>query len=446
MKDRIEREGTLVPNKPAGEPRDREIALTIHVSNACNLDCGYCYALGGDYGRETRRRMDEDIAIKAIEKMYQNFPNIVDIMFFGGEPLLAVDVIESICKYIDGKLERGEIKSLPKYKMVTNGTLIGDEAIEVIKKYKINLTISLDGPKEINDKLRPYKGGQGSFDAVKKGFYRVVDEAGQVPEIEATYTQLHREAGLTMERLIDFLHQEFLFTVGTVAYVDLPEGHPWSVPEEHTAPEITKSFNEMVMAIAKGEMPKMERSFLFPFLQFIRKSGSRYTCAVGHDGFDITTEGEIYPCQVFIGRPEFLMGTVDDFDYDNPSPALKRTLDLMIYADKDRNPICRDCFAKDFCVTCPGSHLFSANNYNVPEHFCTSMRKWVENVLGVLYDIKSDPILWKNFLHGLKEMSQEIEHQKIPTGPLPYRPTTPMISQPSQSQPKLYHLEGLHRA
>lgn len=421
-------------------PRDRAIHLTIHVSNACNLDCVYCYAQGGDYGRETRVRMDKSLAVKAIDVMYRNFRSITAIMFFGGEPTLALDVIETICNHIDAKHARGEIESVPDYTMITNGTLITDEAIRVIRSHKIATTISVDGPKELNDKLRPDKGGKGSYDKVKEGFDRIVNEVGQLPQIEATYTKAHEDAGLSMEGLIEFLHKEFMFTIGTVATVSVPDDHPLALVKEKAQNEVSSAFNNLTRAIANGELPKMEKSFLDPILQFLDKKGTRFHCSVGHDGFAVTTEGDIYPCQIFIGQEQFLMGTVDDFDMENPSPRFQNAVKYMTYRDKDLNPICRECWVKAFCFSCPGSNTFSSNNYQIPEAFCRTMRSWMENVLALLYEIKSDPVMWKKFLDGIRKISDDAEKSR-PGGLADFAPP-PGHPSLQPTKPKLYQIQG----
>lgn len=446
IKSKIEREMTLAEktkekSQDSGAPRDRAIHLTIHVSNACNLDCTYCYAQGGDYGRETRIRMDKDLALKAIDVMYRNFRTISAIMFFGGEPTLALDVIEKICNHIDAKRVRGEIESIPDYTMITNGTLITDEAIRVIRDHRIATTISVDGPKEINDHLRPYKGGQGSYDKVKQGFDRIVNEVGQLPQIEATYTKAHEDAGLSMEGLIEFLHKEFMFTIGTVATVSVPKDHPLALVKEKAVSEVSTAFNNLTRAIANGELPKMEKSFLDPILQFLNKKSTRFHCSVGHDGFAVTTEGDIYPCQIFIGQEQFLMGTVDDFDMDNPSPRFQNAVKYMTYRDKDRNPICRECWVKAFCFSCPGSDTFSSNGYQIPEQFCHTMRSWMENVLALLYEIKCDPVMWKKFLDGIRKISDDAGKSR-PGGLADFAPP-PGHPSLRPSQPKLYQIQGV---
>jgi len=403
------------------DPRQREINITLHVSNACNLDCVYCYAQGGNYGRETRVRMDKALALKSIETMYRNFPLVESIMFFGGEPTLAMDIIELVCNYIKDKQVRGEIAKLPKYSMITNGTKLDDNAIRIIRENEIAITISVDGPKEINDRLRPHKGGQGSYDIIKAGFDRVVNETGMVPNVEATYTRVHHEAGMSMSSLVEFLHEEFKFSNGTVAHVDLPDGDPLTLKSTESADEIIDTLRTLMEGIAHGEHPKMERSMLQPILQFVTKTGTRFQCAVGYDGFDITTDGDIYPCQVFINQEDFLMGTVDDFDISNPSPRLKRAINRLSYRDKYTNPICRECWAKQFCFSCPGSEIFKSNDYQVPDWYCHRVRSGMEHMLTVLYDIKSDPTMWHNFLEGLKKLSKDMESQ-IPALALAQKP------------------------
>jgi uncharacterized protein len=412
MGERINREPHATAPSGVYDSPEREIGLTLHVSNACNLGCLYCYAQGGDYGRKPQRRMDRAVALKAVDTMYRNFPNIRNLMFFGGEPLLALDVIEEVCRDLHARCQRGEIARVPQLKMVTNGTRINDKAIQVIRQYGIQVTISVDGPKAINDRLRPYKSGRGSYDVIKRGFDRIVSEIGQIPLIEATYTQVHRKEGMSVADLVDFLEREFLFTVGTVAGVDVPEDHPLALKTEETKHQLQDALHRQVMAMARGELPKIERSFLYPILLFVQRKGSRFTCSVGHDGFSITTEGEIYPCQVFVGRPEFLLGTVDDFDYFNPSPRLRAALDRLIYADKERSPRCRACWAKAFCTNCPGATAFANNGYQVPASYCRNMREWLETVLVLLYQIRSDPALWPAFLEGLKLISHEIEENE----------------------------------
>lgn len=106
--------------------------------------------------------------------------------------------------------------------------------------------------------------------------------------------------------------------------------------------------------------------------------------------------------------PSFLMGTVCDFDVVHPSEQLSRALDRLTYCDKDRNPLCRNCWAKAFCLACPGSDIFASNDYRVPERFCKEMGTFIESSLTLLYEIKSDLQAWPRFLTGLQRLSADL--------------------------------------
>jgi uncharacterized protein len=386
-------------------PAARDINLTLHVSNACNLDCLYCYAKGGDYGQQTRAHMDAKLAVLAVEKMYRHFRGIRGIMFFGGEPALATNVIATVCSHIRNKFEQHGIAALPQYKMVTNGTLMTETMLDLIRRHDIQVTVSVDGPKELHDKLRPFKNGKGSYDSVRNGFYQIVTKTDRVPSLEATYTKAHLDAGISMNGLMEFLSKEFMFTIGTVAQVQLPQNHPLSLSDQAASSEMEDALEKLTATMARGEVPEAERSVLSPIVQFLMKKATRFQCAIGHDAFNITAEGDVYPCQIFIGRPEFCMGSVKDFDPANPAPQLQRTIDRLSFCDKQRNPMCHECWARGFCFSCPGSRTFADNGDRVPESFCREMKHWVERVLAAIYDIRSNPVAWQSFLKSLKQLA-----------------------------------------
>lgn len=390
--------------------RERPMALSLHVSNACNLRCVYCYADGGSYGRQPRAKMDKELAVRSLETMYRNFADIDSITFFGGEPALAMDVIELVCRHVKELHARGKAARIPEYSIVTNGTLINDEAIRIIREHKIQVTISVDGPLPIHDQLRPKKDGTGTYRIVKQGFDRIVAEIGQVPKIEATYTRAHLQAGMRMEDLANFLQKEFLFRVGAIVPVHVATGHPVALSDDETNSEIGNFSRALIQGLIKDDSPKLEHTLLAPIMFFLSRRSTRYMCPVGRTRLTITTDGEIYPCHRLMD-PSFLMGTVYDFDYAHPSEQLRRALDRLTYCDKDRNPLCQNCWVKPFCVACPGSDIFASNDYRVPERFCKEMGTFIESSLTLLYEIKSDLQAWPRFLTGLQRLSADLRKQ-----------------------------------
>ena len=132
-------------------------AVKIHISNDCNLRCSYCYASNGSYNGK-KVIMTKEMALKLTSSLYEIFPKIDSICFFGGEPLMAVDAMEAICEFYSDKNVN--------FFMQTNGTIYNQRIHNLIKKYNIAITVSSDGPKVIHDIHRIFPDGRGSYDII----------------------------------------------------------------------------------------------------------------------------------------------------------------------------------------------------------------------------------------------------------------------------------------
>ena len=125
--------------------------------------------------------MKPDLALKICQYIEDNYIEVEEISFFGGEPLLNIDVIEIICKYFSCK----DIK----FSMVTNLTLLDEKVINLINKYNIMITGSLDGPKDINYANRLTLDGEGTFDIISDNIKKLkIKNPKALKMIEATYT------------------------------------------------------------------------------------------------------------------------------------------------------------------------------------------------------------------------------------------------------------------
>lgn len=144
-------------------------SLTINVTQICNLHCAYCAAGGdGTYG--------EPFVRISIEKTFPQIKMLMDkvpegknfnITFVGGEPLLYPEGILALCEYMT---EEGKSRNVhPQFGLVTNGTLVNDKVLDLLKKFPIHITISLDGDKEINDQVRPTKDKRSSTEQTLAG-------------------------------------------------------------------------------------------------------------------------------------------------------------------------------------------------------------------------------------------------------------------------------------
>lgn len=143
--------------------------ITLQVTQNCNFRCKYCI-----YSEDTNKKqrshsqesMSWDTAKEAVDflLMHSIDSKDINIGFYGGEPLLAFDLIKDVVAYAE-KVFKG--KKLT-YNMTSNATLLDEEKIDFLIEHDISLMISLDGPKKINDLNRVYPDGSGTYDTIMK--------------------------------------------------------------------------------------------------------------------------------------------------------------------------------------------------------------------------------------------------------------------------------------
>ena len=144
-------------------------ALCLHIAHDCNLACKYCFAEEGEYhGR--RALMSFEVGKKALDFLVANSGNRVnlEVDFFGGEPLMNWQVVKDLVEY-GRSIEEANNKKF-RFTLTTNGVLLNDEILEFANKEMGNIVLSIDGRKEIHDKMRPFRGGQGSYDLIVPKF------------------------------------------------------------------------------------------------------------------------------------------------------------------------------------------------------------------------------------------------------------------------------------
>ena len=155
-----------------GEVKKRKTvvkALCLHIAHDCNLACRYCFAEEGEYhGR--RALMSYEVGKKALDFLIANSGNRhnLEVDFFGGEPLMNWQVVKDLVAY--GREQEKIHDKHFRFTVTTNGVLLNDEIQEFINKEMDNVVLSLDGRKEVNDKMRPFRNGKGSYDLIVPKF------------------------------------------------------------------------------------------------------------------------------------------------------------------------------------------------------------------------------------------------------------------------------------
>lgn len=149
--------------------------LTLQITQKCNMRCSYCSFTCGDniHGRShSSNSMSYETAISAIDFYYQHSMDskLINIAFYGGEPLLEFEKIKRIIEYVKIKFEGKDIS----FNITTNAILLTPEKLRFFDTNNVNIMVSLDGPESVQNKSRKLAGnGDGSYALIEKQLRRL---------------------------------------------------------------------------------------------------------------------------------------------------------------------------------------------------------------------------------------------------------------------------------
>ena len=324
-------------------------AMCLNIAHDCNLRCEYCFASTGDFGKG-RKLMTFETGKKAIDFLLERSTNRenLELDFFGGEPLMNFDVVKQIVEYARSK----EAKYGKKFRftITTNGMLLTDDKIDFINKEMSNVVLSIDGRKEITDKLRKTVSGKGCYDIILPKFQKLVKERGDKEYYaRGTFTKYN----------LDFSEDVFsLYEAGfdqiSVEPVVGDSSEPYALTESEL-PQIFMEYERLAKRILESRKAGKKFNF-FHFMIDLDQGPCAIKrlrgCGCGNEYVAITPDGDIYPCHQFVGIDEYKMGNVDEGTFNNEiKQAFSKT---HIYTKPD----CRRCWAKFYC-----SGGCNANNY-----------------------------------------------------------------------------------
>lgn len=351
-------------------------ALCLHVAHDCNLKCTYCFAAQGDFDGE-KILMSLEIGKKAIDFIVEQSKNRenLEIDFFGGEPLMNLDVVKELVKYGNEKAEKHHKKF--KYTMTTNGVLLNEETREYLNNTMDNIVLSLDGRREVNDHMRQTVNDQGSFDVIINNIKAMAAMRGDKDHyVRGTYTHHN----LDFSKDVQFLAEEGFKSI-SVEPVVAEASHDYALTEADL-PVIMNEYDALALAYLKRHEDGLHYNF-FHFnvdldhgpCVYKRLSG----CGAGKDYVAVTPEGDIYPCHQFVGNEAFKMGDVNQGIINGE---IKRTFDAGNLLEKEA---CKTCWAKYFCGGGCHANAYNFNGTIMKPHFvsCEIERRRVENAIMI---------------------------------------------------------------
>ena len=342
-------------------------AMCLHVAHDCNLRCSYCFASTGDFG-EGRKLLDADTGKKAIDFLLTQSKGRknLELDFFGGEPLMNFEVVKEIVAYARSK-EKEYNKNF-RFTITTNGMLLNDDIIDYINREMSNIVLSIDGRKEVNDRVRVRCDKTGSYDKIVPNYQKLVAKRGQDQYyVRGTFTKYNLDFAKDVMHLNDIGFDQ----VSVEPVVADPQ-QPYALTESDL-PQIFDEYENL----AKQLIEKKKNGKGFNFFHFMldldqgpcaikRLRG----CGCGNEYVAVTPDGDIYPCHQFVGMEEWKMGSVLDDTFD-----LKRKdyfAKANIYGKED----CKNCWAKFYCSGgCNANNLQYAGDVVKPHKLSCELEK-----------------------------------------------------------------------
>lgn len=355
--------------------------LVLHVTNDCNMRCKYCYANGGTYNSD-RSLMSREVLDQTLDFFYSKFASISYIQFFGGEPLMNLDLIEYTCEKVTGICEDREEKTA--FAVVINGSLISQRFIDLVNKYSITVTVSYDGNRAVNDIVRPLANGNGSSDLVLKKVNWLKEETGQPVTIEATYNKYHVENGIDVVDAV----RDIKASVPNVGVHLVPAGGDQTCD---FALQDLGMFPKSVHQIMEAYFGNNGEDTSVPMYSLASRiftslenpaTNSALVCDAGLGTISVSTVGDVYPCFMFTDQEDLCYGNVWQDDLFESARFARIQNKLAKIEVKDRNPQCNKCHIKRICNGCLGLNSFqSGDPFKLSKPLCDMFRNMVDAAL-----------------------------------------------------------------
>ncbi len=335
--------------------------LWLNISHDCNLNCKYCFGNGGDYGKQ-RILMSKKTAKKCIDMWYSQVDlgnQLLEINFFGGEPLMNSEVLIYCVDYINELF--GENKKRVRYNLTTNGTIINEQILNLLKKNHFRVSISIDGIEKIHDLNRRYISGKGSFLDIVKNIKKFKE---YLPKISAQIT-LTKEG---IPYLTDAVTQLWDMGINRIR-----SNLVFSSTDNYTFEQYETYHNEIKkISMLTYQNLIEERSFTYQNLvnklDAIRKKRFNVNCFFWGGGAMIfSPEGERFRCYRFMENDQYKLSSGEN-ELSEEKPIIDK---------------CSSCWAQLLCADgCVYENSVYSEDINEPaEEWCVKTKISLEEAL-----------------------------------------------------------------
>ena len=289
----------------------KTLDVTILTTYQCNFGCVYCF----EERVKKDKLLDQTTANQIIEwlkhKVEEKRPELLRLVFYGGEPLMNPKPILDISRTLNNWCSEKGIKFV--FGIVTNGSLIKENLVdEMLKSGLSSIRVTLDGDREHHDRNRPFLDGRGSFDAIIKNISAIIDKV----RIEISGNFDKNNLG-SFSALLDYLeHKGLSKKIGKILFAPIVArlGEPG---KSHTPPSVEmvgchSLSNELSDDAIRLRRELIERGYN------VDPAAVVTSCPMGHDNSMVVIDpyGDIYKCEAFVGRQDFSIGNVSENSFN----------------------------------------------------------------------------------------------------------------------------------
>lgn len=334
-------------------------AMCLDVAHDCNLACSYCFASTGNFGGKPHL-MSLEAGRASVDFLISGSKGrkYLDVDFFGGEPLLAFDVVKDVVRYAreQGKKHGKEFR----FTLTTNCTLLDDEKLIFLNRENVSLILSIDGRPQVHNLSRRFRDGRPSHKFVlEKAKQAVLSRGSPDYFLRGTYTR----ANLDFDADVRYLYDQGFRRLSLEPAVGDPlDG--CSIREDDLA-----TVGEAYLRTVEFWSQCKKKGDPFDFYHFnLGFSGGlcrerRITgCGAGYEYVAVTPTGEVYPCHQLVGKTDFLLGTIRDGLYRQG--LMKAFHDARV----PQKPACQVCWARYLCGGgCHARAMAAGNPLTIPD-------------------------------------------------------------------------------
>lgn len=347
--------------------------LVLEVAQACNLRCSYCYAEGGTYGGEPRL-LSPALARRAARLLVESSGDReeVTLVLFGGEPLLNVPAVRAAVEEAEESAARAGKRLVVS--LTTNGTRFEPKLLSFLRKHRVNLSVSIDGPPDVHDRNRRRADGGGTYADVLNGLELL---RAQMPRRPAARVTLTPDQWSRVPEVFDHVLGLGVLEVGIAPASPVNAGLLPSAEEEEA---LFAGFSHLAERFCReaDEARVLPFSNLLDLLGRLHVGQVKYSpCGAGLGYLAMDATGRFFLCHRLAGEELFCVGGLDSgVDHDR----IRACLDELA---APRTKTCTACWARMLCAGgCHyENHLREGRLGLLPGGSCAFIRRWLE--LGV---------------------------------------------------------------